>query len=63
MPASRRTIVVVPLLLDSPAATQDALDHLETQFLANRDDEIRFALLADFVDAASESRPPDAAIV
>jgi cyclic beta-1,2-glucan synthetase len=63
VPASCRTIVVVPLLLDSPAAAQEALDHLETQFLANRDGEIRFALLADFADAASESLPTDAAIV
>ncbi len=63
VPAAHRSIVVVPLLLDSPAAARDALDHLETQFLANRDHEIRFALLADFTDAAFESLPADAAIV
>jgi len=63
VPPSHRTIVVVPLLLDSPAAAHDALDHLETQFLANRDEQIRFALLADFPDAAAESLPGDAAIV
>ncbi len=61
--ATCRTIVVVPLLLDSPDAAQDALGRLETQFLANRDDEIRFALLSDFPDAPSESMPTDAAIV
>ncbi len=63
VPEANRTLVVVPLLLDSPAAARDALDHLETQFLANRDAEIRFALLGDFTDAASESLPTDAAIV
>ena len=63
VPAPHRTVVVVPLLLDSPAAAHDALDHLETQFLANRDHQIRFALLADFTDATSESRPTDSAIV
>ncbi|HEV7706392.1 MAG TPA: hypothetical protein VGO46_18995, partial [Gemmatimonadaceae bacterium] len=63
VPSLHRTIVVVPLLLDSPAAAHDALDHLETQFLANRDEEIRFALLADFPDAADETLPGDAAIV
>jgi cyclic beta-1,2-glucan synthetase len=63
VPAAHRTIVVVPILLDSPAAAHDALDRLETQFLANRDDEIRFALLADFTDAESETLPTDAAIV
>ncbi|MEP7065738.1 MAG: glucoamylase family protein [Gemmatimonadota bacterium] len=60
---THRTIVVVPLLLDSAEAAREALDHLETQFLANRDDEIRFALLADFPDAPSESLATDAAIV
>ena len=64
VPASRRTIVVVPLLLDSPAAAQDALEHLETQFLANRDAEIRFALLADFRRrGVANTLPTDAAIV
>ncbi|MFI5241976.1 MAG: glucoamylase family protein, partial [Gemmatimonadales bacterium] len=63
VPTAHRTIVVVPLLLDSPAAARDAFDHLETQFLANRDPEIRFAVLADFLDAAFESMPTDAAIV
>ena len=61
--SSHRTIVVVPLLLDSPAAAHDALDHLETQFLANRDEQLRFALLADFRDATSETLPEDDAIV
>ena len=63
VPVPQRTVVAVPLLLDSAAAARDALDHLETQFLANRDPEIRFALLGDFTDAASESLPSDAAIV
>ena len=35
----------------------------KTQFLANRDAEIRFALLGDFLDAADETLPDDAAIV
>jgi len=63
VPEANRTLVVVPLLLDTPAAARDALDHLETQFLANRDAEIRFALLGDFTDADTESLPTDAAIV
>ena len=58
-----RTMVVVPMLLDRPGASRDALDHLETQFLSNHDPEIRFALLGDFTDADSETRDTDAAIV
>ncbi|MDQ2766759.1 MAG: cyclic beta 1-2 glucan synthetase, partial [Gemmatimonadota bacterium] len=63
VPAVHRTVVVIPLLLDSAAAARDAFDHLETQFLANRDPQVRFALLSDFTDAGSESLPPDAAII
>jgi cyclic beta-1,2-glucan synthetase len=63
VPAAHRTVVVIPLLLDCAAAARDALDHLETQFLANRDPEIRFAVLGDFTDAESESLPSDGAIV
>ncbi len=63
VPAEHRTMVVVPLLLDGPDAARDALDHLETQFLANRDPQVRFALLSDFTDAERETLPADAAIV
>ena len=63
VPVEHRTMVVVPMLLDRPGASRDALDHLETQFLSNHDPEIRFALLGDFTDADSETRDTDAAIV
>ena len=63
VPAQHRTVVVVPLLLGSAEAVTRALDHIEVQFLANRDREIRFALLGDFLDAATEHTPEDAAIV
>ena len=63
VPADERTVVVVPILLGSVEAVRDALDHLEAQHLANRDAQIRFALLGDFVDAKTESTPGDDAIV
>jgi len=63
VPADRRTIVVVPLLLWSEDAAHDAVDRLETQYLANRDPGIRFALLSDVPDAGSEHMAADAAIV
>ena len=63
VPASERTLVVVPLLLGSVGAVQDALDHLEAQYLANRDAEVRFALLGDFLDASQQSMAGDDAIV
>ena len=63
VPPAHRTVVVVPILLGSVEAVEEALDHLEAQYLANRDPEIRFALLGDFLDASSEHRPDDDCIV
>ncbi len=63
VPEQNRTIVVVPMLLGSPEAVTQALDHLEVQFLANRDREIRFALLGDFLDAETEHAAEDVAII
>jgi hypothetical protein len=61
VPPTSRTLVVVPVLLPSVHAVKDALAHLETQFLANRDSAIRFALLSDVIDAEAEVMPSDAA--
>ena len=63
VPIRNRTVVVVPILVGSVDAVHEAFDHLEAQFLANRDREIRFALLSDFLDAHSEHKPEDDAIV
>ena len=63
LPAQHRGVVVVPILLGSTGAVAEALDHLEAQYLANRDPQIRFALLGDFLDAASPQMPGDEAIV
>ncbi|MEP6990885.1 MAG: glucoamylase family protein [bacterium] len=63
VPVEHRGVVVVPILLANAEAVHEALDHLEAQYLANRDPEIRFALLGDFLDAAVETTPRDAAIV
>ena len=63
VPERCRTVVVVPILVSSPASVHDALEHLEAQYLANRDREIHFALLTDFTDAASAAMPGDDAIV
>ncbi|MDB4883653.1 MAG: hypothetical protein JWL95_2419, partial [Gemmatimonadetes bacterium] len=63
VPVDERTVVVVPILLGSVAAVRDALDHLEAQHLANRDPQIRFTLLGDFLDAKTQTAEDDAAIV
>jgi len=54
-----RTLVVVPSMLTNPAAIEALVDGLEVRALANRDDQLFFALLTDFVDSDAEHRPED----
>ncbi|MDB4908213.1 MAG: hypothetical protein JWO05_2997 [Gemmatimonadetes bacterium] len=63
VPRESRTAVVVPLLVPSVESVQHALEHIEVQYLANRDRQVRFALLTDLLDAATETTEGDAAIV
>ncbi len=59
IPAACRTAVVVPTLLPNLETVKEALEHLEVQFLANRDPSLHFALLSDFTDASTETRAGD----
>ena len=63
VPASARTMVIVPTLLDSVARVEELVAHLEVQALGNLDPRIHFALLSDFPDAATETQPQDAEIL
>lgn len=63
LPPEFRTIVVLPILVDRLAPAQDALENLETQFLANRSGRLHFALLTDFTDAPTATTPDDAAVL
>ena len=63
IPPEWRTAVVVPTLIGSVESVREAVEHLEVQFLANRDPRLHFALLTDFPDAPTETRPDDEAIL
>jgi cellobiose phosphorylase len=63
VPEDLRTVVVVPTLFGSVEAVREALDHLEVQYLANRESHLQFAILSDYTDAATETREGDAAIL
>ena len=63
VPPELRTAVVIPTLFDSVEAVREALEHLEVQYLANREAHLHFAVLSDFTDAGRRSRPSDAAIL
>ncbi|MDH5668858.1 MAG: protein ndvB, partial [Nitrospira sp.] len=59
IPKELRTIVVVPTLLTSRQDIDEHVERLEVHYLANADDDLRFALLSDWRDASSESVPGD----
>jgi cyclic beta-1,2-glucan synthetase len=63
IPKDLRTIVVVPTLLTSRQAIDEQVERLEVHYLANSDDDLRFALLSDWRDAPSESIPGDAELL
>ena len=63
IPDELRTAVVVPTLFGSVRAVREALEHIEVQYLANRDRNLSFAILSDFTDADTETKPGDAEIL
>jgi cyclic beta-1,2-glucan synthetase len=63
IPASSRTMVIVPTIFDSVERVHDLVAHLEVQALGNLDPHIHFAVLSDFRDAQAETLPKDAEIL
>jgi len=63
VPATFATFVVVPSLLTSRREVQSLLQRLEMHYLANPDQALRFALLADFADAPERTLPGDKNLV
>jgi cyclic beta-1,2-glucan synthetase len=63
VPASMRTLVVVPTLLTSAAEIEEHVNRLEIHFLANPDGHVHFVLLSDWKDAAAETMPEDAGLL
>jgi cyclic beta-1,2-glucan synthetase len=63
IPAGDRTMVAVPVIVESETRVAALFDDLEVRFLANRDPHLHFALLSDFADADAASMPGDDAIL
>src|SRR6202163_1126665 len=59
IPEEYMTAVVVPTLISSVHGVEEALEHIEVQYLANRDPNLQFAILSDFTDSPTEHRPDD----
>lgn len=63
IPPEHRTLVVVPTMLSNQASVIRLLEGLEIRYLANRENNLHFALLTDLEDAAAEILPGDAALI
>ena len=59
VPATLRTMVVVPTLLATRAELEEQIERLEVHYLASPDGDLRFAMLSDWTDSATESAPGD----
>ncbi len=59
VPSSLRTMVVVPTLLTTPTELEEQIERLEVHHLATPDGDLRFALLSDWTDCATENAPGD----
>ena len=62
IPHDLHTLVAVPALLTNEEAVRELAERLEVHYLANADDELRFALLTDWEDAPEESAEGDEAL-
>ncbi|SEM99308.1 GH36-type glycosyl hydrolase domain-containing protein [Lihuaxuella thermophila] len=63
IPDEAATMVVIPVIWSSPEEVKELADRLELHYLANRDPNIHFALLGDFIDAPAETLPEDAGVL
>ena len=63
VPAHLRTLVAVPTLLTTPAAIEEQIERLEVHHLASPEGDLHFALLSDWLDAATEHVDGDEALL
>ena len=63
VPTTSRTMLVVPTLLTGLADVEQQVERLEVHYLANADGDVRFALVSDWRDAATEQVPGDEEIL
>ena len=59
IPLGSRTLVVVPSMLITTDEIETLVEALEVRYLANRNNNLHFALLTDFTDAAEEKLAGD----
>ena len=63
VPSHLRTLVAVPTLLTTHEAIEEQIERLEIHHLASPEGDLHFALLSDWVDAATEHLEGDAVLL
>ena len=63
VPAQLRTLIAVPTLLTTKVAIEAQIERLEIHHLASPEGDLHFALLSDWLDAATEHVDGDAALL
>ena len=63
VPAGLRTLIAVPTLLTTPDSIRQQIEHLEIHHLASPDGNLHFALVSDWLDAATEHAKNDTALL
>jgi len=63
VPEQFRTLVVIPTLLAKVSDVHELIGHLEVHYLTNQNGCLHYALLSDWLDAAQETLPTDAALL
>jgi cyclic beta-1,2-glucan synthetase len=59
IPAECRTLVIVPTMLSGKAYIEQLVEALEIRYLANKDDNLHFGLLTDYLDSDAAIMPGD----
>ena len=63
IPDEYRTVVIVPTMLSSTADVEAQFELLEIRALANTNESLQFAIVSDFLDAETETKENDDAIL
>ncbi len=63
VPARLRTLIAVPTMLTTAAAIEEQIERLEVHHLASPEGELHFALLSDWLDAATPRVDGDEALL
>lgn len=59
IPTEFKSLIVIPVLLNSQESIESHIKNLEIRYLANEDPELKFSLFTDFIDSKSENAEDD----